>query len=279
MNQQLLKKRSVRIIAIVLAIVTLLPIIVRAGIDVVAATYEVWSPDYDMVDISSVLDKDLLTDADYDLLFEQTGLTKIGIDDMLAKGQKNQILKIQREFFAEPSFTCSKFHFCVGMFVKSRGTYPHVPLQDGDIIYSPSTYISFINISHAAIAVSGGNFVVEAYGYGNPTQYSSTGSFFIYPEFVVLRPKAGKEAGEMAARYVEENMLDVPYDILTGILGKKAPEKLKTTHCSHLPWYAYYMTGIDVDSNGGKIVTPKDILNSDELEIVQVFGMDVSEFK
>lgn len=279
MNQQLLKKRSVRIIAIVLAIVTLLPIIVRAGIDVVAATYEVWSPDYDMVDISSVLDKDLLTDADYDLLFEQTGLTKTGIDDMLAKGQKNQILKIQREFFAEPSFTCSKFHFCVGMFVKSRGTYPHVPLQDGDIIYSPSTYISFINISHAAIAVSGGNFVVEAYGYGNPTQYSSTGSFFIYPEFVVLRPKAGKEAGEMAARYVEENMLDVPYDILTGILGKKAPEKLRTTHCSHLPWYAYYMTGIDVDSNGGKIVTPKDILNSDELEIVQVFGMDISKLK
>ncbi len=279
MNQQFFKKRSVRIVAIILVIVLSIPIIIRAGLDIVAATYKVWSPDYDMVDISYILDKESLSDDDYNLLYEQTGLTKIGIDDMLAKGQKNQILRIQREFFAEPSFRCSKFHFCVGMFVKKRGAYPHAPLQDGDIIYSPSTYISFVNISHAAIAVNGGNFVVEAYGYGNPTQCSSAGTFFVYPEFVILRPKAGEEAGKRAAEFVEENLIDVPYDIMTGIFGEKAPDNLKTTHCSHLPWYAYYMTGIDLDSNGGKIVTPKDILNSPYLEVVQVYGMDIDDFK
>lgn len=256
-----------------------LPVIVRAGLEVVAATYTVWSPDYEMVDISPILDKETLTDADYDLLFEQTGLTKIGIDDMRARGRKSYILTIQREFFAEPAFKCHRFHFCVGMFVKESGAYPHVPLQDGDIIYSPSTYISFIDISHAAIAVDGGFSVVEAYGYGNPVQRTPAGAFFVYSEFVVLRPKAGKEAGERAADYVVDNMIDVPYDILTGIFGKKAPEKIKTTHCSHLPWYAYYMTGIDIDANGGKIVTPRDILNSDELEVVQVFGMDINDFR
>ncbi len=282
MNQQLFKKRWVQTVCIILAVSISIPLIIRAGIDIVAATYKVWTPDYDLVDISSVLDKESLTDEDYDLLYEQTGLTKVGIDDMLARGMKNEILRIQQEFFAEPSFECSKFHFCVGMFEKKRGTYRHAPLQEGDIIYSPSTYISFINISHTAIAVDGGNWVVEAYGYGNPTQYNSAATFFIYPEFVILRPKAeygGAEIGAAAAEYVEENMLDVPYDILTGIFGDKAPDELKTTHCSHLPWYAYYQVGLDVDSNGGKIVTPKDILNSPYFDIVQVYGMDIDDYR
>ncbi len=39
-------------------------------------------------------------------------------------------------------------------------------------------------------------------------------------------------------------------------------------------WYAYHKFGIDIDSNGGKIVTPYQILNSENLSVVQVFGMD-----
>ena len=104
MNQHLFKKRWVQTVCIILAVSISIPLIIRAGIDIVAATYKVWTPDYDLVDISSVLDKESLTDEDYDLLYEQTGLTKVGIDDMLARGMKNEILRIQQEFFAEPSF-------------------------------------------------------------------------------------------------------------------------------------------------------------------------------
>lgn len=280
MKADFYKKLWFKITCIVVGVALLILLVVKGGIELVAATYDVWSPDYRMVDIDPILDKDTLTDEDYELLYNQTGITKIGIDDMLANGQKYKIKSIQKDFFKAPDFECSQFHFCVGMFVnKNYRTISHVPLQDGDIIYSPSTYISFINISHAAIVVNGGTEVVEAFGYGNPTQVSSAGRFFRYAEFVVLRPKAGSELGKKVAEYVENNMLDIPYDILSGILGPKAPDPLKTTHCSHLPWYAYNKFGVDVDSNGGKIVTPKDILNSSELEIVQVFGMDINDFR
>ncbi|MBR3805802.1 MAG: hypothetical protein IKJ13_03070 [Clostridia bacterium] len=280
MKQKFYKKLWFKITCGVVGALLLILLIVKGGIELVAATYSVWSPDYDMIDIDPILEKETLTDDDYKILFEQTGITKIGIDDMLSKGLENQIKRIQRDFFKEPDFECNQFHFCVGMFVnKDYRVIPHVPLQDGDIIYSPSTYISFIDISHAAIVINDGKEVVEAFGYGNPTQISSASRFFRYAEFVVLRPKAGSELGEKVAEYVKNNMLDIPYDILTGILGPKAPDPLKTTHCSHLPWYAYNKFGVDVDSNGGKIVTPADILYSDELEIVQVFGMNVNEFK
>ncbi len=279
-KSKIYKKLWFKAVCIVVLIAVLAPIIVRGGLEVVAAAYEVWSPDYKMESLDAVLSKEILTDEDYEFLYQQTGITKIGIDDMLANGRENQIKAIQADFFRTPDFECSRFHFCVGMFVnKGYRTIAHVPLQDGDIIYSPSTYISFLNISHAAIVTGGGTEVVEAFGYGNPTQVSSASRFFRYAEFVVLRPKAGSELGKLVAEYVENNLLDVPYDILTGILGPKAPEPLKTTHCSHLPWYAYKMNGVDVDANGGKIVTPADILNSPELEIVQVYGMDINNIR
>lgn len=282
MGCQFYKRRWAKSVGRALLGVLLIVFILRAGIELVCANYSVWSPDYEMMDsaeLMAILDKESLTEEDYDILFEQTGITKIGIDDMLAKGLKHEIFKIQRDFFAEPEFEGNIFHFMAAMIEKPYGVYKHVPLEAGDIIYSPSTYISFYNISHTAIVVDDGKRIVEAYGYGNPTSDIPANSFFVYSEFVILRPKAGSELGKKVAEYVRNNMLDVPYDILTGIISEKAPDTLKTTHCSHLPWYAYYQCGVDIDSNGGRIVTPADILNSDELEIVQVFGMDVSDFK
>ena len=46
------------------------------------------------------------------------------------------------------------------------------------------------------------------------------------------------------------------------------------TQCAHLIWLAYAQFGYDLDSDGGWIVTPKDLANSPLLEVVQVYGMD-----
>ena len=39
-------------------------------------------------------------------------------------------------------------------------------------------------------------------------------------------------------------------------------------------WYAYNAFGVDLDSNGGLVVTPRNIANSPLVEVVQVFGID-----
>ncbi len=280
MTHIFLKKRWVKVVASVTVVILLVPVMLRGGIEITAATWEPWEPDYEAVDILPILMKDELTDEDYEILYEQTGLTKIGIDDLLAEGNISKILDIQESFFAEPDYYCKIFHFCVGMFQKTSGNYPTAILKDGDVIVSPATFISFVKLSHAAIVVDADSGrIAEAYGYGTPLGTIHKSLFFTYPAFVILRPKAGAEVGEAAAEYVKENMLGTPYDILTGIISEKAPETIKTTHCSHLPWYAYYKVGVDIDSNGGSIVTPNDILYSDEFEVVQVFGMDINDFR
>ncbi len=280
MTHNVLKRRWWVTIVILLIFVLLLPLILRGGIELAAVTWKPWEPDYPKVDISPILEKDSLTDEDYKILYEQTGLTKIGIDGFLESGDTGEILRIQRYFFEDPDYYCHIFHFCVGMFKKSKGRYPTAILKDGDIIVSPATYISFVELSHAAIVVNAeGGRIAEAYGYGSKLSTTSVAQFFIYPAFAILRPKAGPEAGVAAAEYVKANMIGTEYDLLTGVFDEKAPETIKTTHCSHLPWYAYKKVGIDVDSNGGRIVTPRDILFSDELEVVQVFGMDINEFR
>jgi hypothetical protein len=40
-----------------------------------------------------------------------------------------------------------------------------------------------------------------------------------------------------------------------------------------LVWYAYQRFGYDLDSDGGFLVTPKDISDSEELIIIQKFGI------
>ena len=64
-------------------------------------TWVHWRPDYEKTDITVVLDKAELTDEDYELLYRQTGLTKLGIDGLLEAGKKSQILKIQEFYFEE----------------------------------------------------------------------------------------------------------------------------------------------------------------------------------
>ena len=49
------------------------------------------------------------------------------------------------------------------------------------------------------------------------------------------------------------------------------------TSCAHLVWEAYQSTGLDLDSDGGKIVTVKDLANSEYLDVVQVYGVDPEE--
>ena len=59
---------------------------------------------------------------------------------------------------------------------------------------------------------------------------------------------------------------------------KSSENPLQGTHCAHLVWYAYKQFGYDLDSDGGRIVTPRDLYESPMLEIVQIYGMELPKF-
>lgn len=102
------KKRNVSrgpiiIFACVLAFALLFCSVLQIGYVISKRNAYVWKPDYEKVEISALLDKQTLSDEDYDLIYSQTGLTRIGVDRALEKGYvgKQRILEIQNSYFSD----------------------------------------------------------------------------------------------------------------------------------------------------------------------------------
>ena len=111
---------------------------------------------------------------------------------------------------------------------------------------------------------------------GQPTLFMNVSKWQTYPSFIQLRLKDKDTAPEKIAAYAKKELLGVRYGLLTGI-PVKAPEQIKKTQCAHVVWYPFQHFGFDLDSDGSWLVTPKDIANSDLLEVVQVFGVNPEE--
>lgn len=59
------------------------------------------TPDYPMADISCYVEEaeEVLSQADYELLFRQTGLSKAGVDALKSTGRQTLLLTLQERFF------------------------------------------------------------------------------------------------------------------------------------------------------------------------------------
>lgn len=245
---------------------------------------ECYFPDYPMKDLTEILEKSELTEQDYALIYRQTGLTKIGVDRALNRGYsgKNRIKAIQKDLFERHTVTNEWF----APFICTDRLEKHINciyLEDGDILVTSSTHLSGWRMGHTGIVVNGAsNSVLESNAYGS-TSYITSGvkgnSFTDRINFLVLSPKLSDDEEENrrikseVAKYAAENLVGKPYDVTVGVLGAK--DAINRTNCSHLVWYAYNKFGYDLDSNGGLIVTPKQIANSPLVEVVQAFGFDL----
>ena len=75
------------------------------------------------------------------------------------------------------------------------------------------------------------------------------------------------------SEFAENNLKGLYYSLFGGVFTGRDAEKIPvTTQCAHLVWYSYMTCGIDIAPESGKIITPKDFIKSENLEIVQVYG-------
>lgn len=231
-------------------------------------------PEYEKIDITDLIYKDELDSSDYDILYKQTGLSKIGIDRLKESESYDLILNIQNDYFSDYAIK----HNYGGLFLCSDeydNSINHVTLEDGDILISNSTHFSFFNIGHAALVTDAiNNNVLEIHGYFSKSQIESASSFFYRDNFMVLRVNTDDEAISKVTEFAKTNLKDIDYGILRGIANKKNPPKLTTTQCAHIIWYSYMQYGIDLDKNGGGLVLVKDLINLDLVQIVQIYGFD-----
>jgi uncharacterized protein YycO len=277
------KRRKATKIAIVLAVILITAFSVIFIAEAITESRGVYKPDYDQIDIYEYLSElaGELTEEAYDVLFRQTGLGKDAVD-MIVDTKPNPaatLTEYQENFFNSPDYAC--FMFGVGTkeerLVNEDGEMVYgfqiADIRNGDILLTKCTHSLGWRHGHAGIVIdaeTGSTF--EAMHPGTTSTVQRTSKWRYFPSFIQLRYK-DPEVGEEAAMVAVETFTDVYWRHYAGIFpGQK--ENPTSTHCSHLVWYAYYRLGYDLNSDGLWPITPKDIANSEHLEIVQIFGVD-----
>lgn len=268
------------------------------------------TPDYPKEELESTLDKQVLSEADYELLFRQTGLGPLAVDELKKEGRENAIFSMQDAFFSQLPIQC-KANSIISreervVDVSQKGEL--LPcLEDGDILITFNSHVLGWRNGHAALVVDAEKgLTLEARVLGTDSAIMSIKHWERYPSFAVLRLKDadGQRRAEIAS-YARENLVNVPYRLSAGwrdgifsavaqppslqetrAVGNLSEDDAKQvgtvvtgTHCSHLVWYAYLCFGYDLDSDGGLLVTPRDLYESEWLDTVQLYGMSVEKLE
>ncbi len=268
------KKKFIKIIGIILVVL----ILILVGLYLIqrfwAHRTEVFKPDYAMLELTP--------ESDYETIFLQTGLGTPAVDKLLKNGQFSVILEAQRLFFNQPEVSCEPL---LGWFTREdhskspKGYF--VDLEPGDIIVTTSTHSLGWRHGHAGLVLDK-DTVLESTVWGEDSTVNDIDFWKRYSNYAVLRVKdASIEERRVAADYAYKYLLGVPYSFMAGFLGPKASDtdsKGFGVHCTYLVWYVWNHFGVNLDSDGGRLVSAYDLINSDKLEVVQLYGMDPKMF-
>lgn len=244
------------------------------------------SPDYERVDLTPLLEQAALTDDDYQTLYEQTGLGRPAVQDLLLLPDgKAKILQFQEDFLREPQITCKQISITAYQesLTDENGSriygFQLAPLKDGDILLTRSMHSFGWRHGHAALVTdAAAGQTLEAISLGVNSAYRSANGWRDWPTFILLRPKAAyQEKAAQAVAFANEHLAGIPYNLVAGIFTSKFQEEPGGTQCAHLVWEAYQSAGLDLDADGGKIVTVKDLINLEYLDVVQIYGVDPEE--
>lgn len=271
------RKKHIYLIAVLFMIAALFA--VRLAVNESLAHVE---PRIGRENISSLLEKQNFTDEDYRTILEQTGIGKSAVDELKTSVYFAQMmLEFQEQYFA-PAFWRCEFIFPTTK--EESLTYENgsnrfiefVPVHNGDIIITRATHTLGWRHGHAAIVTDAENEeTLESVLLGQKSSFQDLTKWRNYPSVLVLRPK-DEEIGEIAAQFAKQYLSGVDYSMFVGLKkkDKQTQDPIDSTQCAHLVWQAYRAAGLDIDSNGGWLVIPKDIANCKELEVVQAFGFD-----
>ncbi|MBE6781007.1 MAG: hypothetical protein E7545_08520 [Ruminococcaceae bacterium] len=261
-------------VAVFLAVVILIMAVNVFTQNVIAHIDDPFTPQYDRVTLTE--------QTDYETIFLQTGLGKVAAEKLINEGKFSEILEAQDLFFSNDEIECLPL---IKWFTREERLenelIPLYDLQPGDILVTLSTHTWGWRHGHCAIVIDEYT-TVESISMGVNSSKGYMRLWQDYSNFAVLRVKDKTlEERKEVANFTLKKLLDKPYSLLSGFGFNKAPDvnsKGFSLHCSYLAWYAWNAFGVDLDSDKGRLATSYDILHSDKVEIVQLYGMDPNEF-
>ena len=239
-------------------------------------------PGYEMIELMELagMGSGDFSGEEYALLFRQTGLGKAAVDSVFSSAEDpaSVLAAYQEKFFNPPEYTC--YNIGIGTqeerFLDKKGNavfgFEIADVRTGDIVVSKLTHSVGWRHGHAGIVIDAGKGkTFEAIYPGTLTMVQDLSKWRTFPTYIQLRHK-DPEIGEAAAAIAVEDLSGVYWRHHAGILGRS--DKPGSTQCSHLIWHAFGKLGYDINSSRLWPVTPKGLVNSEHLEVVQIYGVD-----
>ena len=266
-----------RIIIILLSVI--LAVVICIGTVYVLQRYvahkdKPFTPKYDKVELTE--------STDYKTIFLQTGIGKAAAEKLINEDRFDEILESQNLFFKNDDVECYPLMSWLTREDRlSNELIKFYDLQPGDILVTLSTHSFGWRHGHAAIVLND-HETVESIKLGCDSSKENIYYWQDYSNVALLRVKDKTDVERAAvADFSLNKLIGKPYSIFSGFGSKKAPDidgNNLTLHCSYLAWYAWNSFGVDLDSDGGRLVTTYDILHSDKVEIVQLYGLNPNDF-
>lgn len=237
-------------------------------------------PDIEAVDLVPILNKTSLSDADYTIIFEQTGLAQPVVDELRPSSDfVERMLTFQANYLKGADVQRTNMNLITKQdkaFDADGNTmkaFELAPFHNGYIFLSKSTYTANWRHGHAGIVVDEKRGkVLESLEPGTLSMEQNASKWEYYPTFKMMRLKdTPQETLDTIAKYAQDELIGIPYNILA---LKTQGDSLNTTQCAFIVWQAFNHFGIDLDSNGNIFVSPQDIARSPYLETLQVFGFN-----
>ena len=236
-------------------------------------------------DLGSVLQKETLSDADYELLFSETGLSQSCVDAIWRRENKNElILSEQKKFHDIPDYDC-----CIlSLFTKSEKIIDKenaaifYDLRPGDVLLTKSTHTLFYRHGHSALVLDE-DTMLEAVAIGEKTKREDADNWGMYPTYIQLRIReeaaqsvnmSADKLGKAVADYAESTYDNASYSLFAGAFGHGAESG--ETQCAHLIADPYAHFGIAASSRKFP-ATPYSLMKSGVFEIIQYRGFDLSK--
>ncbi len=242
-------------------------------------THPRYVPQVQKQDLTPILNQSTFTEADYNTLFEQTGVTKPLIDEM--RTMPNFIEKMelfQDNYLKEVSVTSEYLPPVTTSEIldASQSGFQLGPYHNGYVLLTQSTYTANWRHGHAGIVIDEvRGITLEALNPGTYSMEQPISKWQYYPTVKMLRLKDVPQSTlDDIAEYAATHLKGLPYNILA---DKNQGEEPYETHCSLLVWQAFNHFGYDLDATGGLFVSPKNMAMSPLLELLQIYGFNPNE--
>ncbi len=207
-----------------------------------AETCAHYTPDYAKTDLLPILQKKTPSSADYEILLQQTGLARPGVEELYESSQQWKLLGLQDRFYAAAEVECRRDNLLARserltnfrelvydgnppqLQVASAGMteagtlsefYFMPTVQTGDILITFNGHVFGWRSGHAAIVVDAEKrLTLEAIMPGFDSEICSLDDWQEYPGFALLRLKgASLEEREQIAAYAQKYLTGLPYSL------------------------------------------------------------------